>query len=190
MTQELTLITRATTLIVDSQESMIQAATVLGKVKELIKKTKAEEENLSDQLAELDLTKQYDTARELRLKAEKASKFISEQVNKFQTLEAKRASEEAAKLAARVERGTMKLDTAVRKMDEIVKPLEEFKTTDGAVTFRTIPKLNIVDANLIPREYLVVDEAKVFAALKVGTVVPGAQIIQVQSVSNYVNTKN
>lgn len=188
MTQELTLITRATTLVVDSQESMIQAATVLGKVKELIKKTKAEEENLSSQLAELELTKQYDATRELRLKAEKASKFISEQVNKFQTLEAKRASEEAAKLAARVERGTMKLDTAVRKMDEIAQPIEEFKTTSGTVAFRTIPKLDIIDAKLIPREYLVIDEAKVFAALKAGTIVPGAQIIQVKSVSNYVNS--
>lgn len=187
MTQELTLITKATTLVVDSQESMIQAATVLGKVKELIKKTKAEEDNLSDQLAELDLTKRYDTACELRLKAEKASKFISEQVNKFQTLEAKRASEEAAKLAGRVERGTMKLDTAVRKMDEIEKPLEEFKTTDGTVTFRTIPKLDIIDSKWIPREYLIVDEAKVFAALKSGTKVPGAQLIHVKSVSNYVN---
>ena len=62
----------------------------------------------------------------------------------------------------------MKLDTAVRKMDEIAQPLEEFKTTDGTVTFRTIPKLDIVDASLIPREYLMVDEVKVLAALKAG----------------------
>lgn len=184
MTQELTLITRATTLVVDSQESMIQAATVLGKVKELIKKTKAEEENLSEQLAELELTKQYDTTRELRLKAEKASKFISEQVNKYQTLEAKRASEEAAKLAARVERGTMKLDTAVRKMNEIDQPITKLETADTKVTFRTIPKLDITNPSLIPREYLTINEAAVFAALKEGKTIPGAQIIQVQSITN------
>ena len=184
MTQELSLITKATTLVVNSQESMIQAATVLGKVKDLIKKTKEEEENLSEQLAELELTKQYNSKREFRLKAEKASKFISEQVNKYQTLEAKRASEEAARIAARVERGTMKLDTAVRKMGEIEQPLTKLETADTKVTFKTIPKLDIIDTDLIPREYMIVNEVAVFAALKTGKTIPGAQIIQVQSITN------
>lgn len=185
MTQHLALITKATTLVVNSQESMLQAATLLGKVKELKKATITEEELLADKLSKLDLTKQYEEKRAFRLKIEKAIKFISEQVNKFQTLEARRASEEAARLAARVERGTMKLETAIRKTDEILKPLEEFKTADGTVNFRTIPKLDITDAKLIPRAYLIVDEVAVFAALKAGTSIPGAQIIQVKSISNY-----
>lgn len=184
MTQELSLITKAATLVVDSQESMIQAATLTGKLKDVKKATVAEEAELSDKLAKLELTKEYEARRAFRLKVEKAIKFVSDQVNKYQTLEARRASEEAAKLAARVERGTMKLDTAVRKMDEIEKPLEEFKTADGSVSFKTIPKLDITDAMLIPRKYLVVDEVAVFAALKAGETIPGAQIIQVKSLNN------
>jgi hypothetical protein len=184
MTQELTLITKAATLVVDSQESMIQAATLTGKLKDVKKATAAEEEELSEQLAKLDLTKQYEAKREFRLKVEKAIKFVSDQVNKYQTAQARIAAEAEAKLAARVEKGTMKLDTAVRKMDEIEKPLEEFKTADGSVSFKTIPKLDITDAMLIPRKYLVVDEVAVFKALKAGETIPGAQIIQVKSLNN------
>lgn len=185
MMQQLALINKASTLIVNSSESMIQAATVLGKVKELIKKTKAEEEILESQLAKLELTKHYEAAREFRLKAEKASKFISAQVNTYQTLEAKKTAEAERKLIGRVEKGTMKLDTAVRKIDEIVKPIESLTTADGSINFRTIPKLDITDVALIPREYLVVNETKLFADLKAGKTVAGAQIIQVKSISNY-----
>lgn len=185
MTQELSLITKASTLVVDSKESMLQAATLLGKVKELKKTVEKEEDDLSEKLAKLDLTKQHAERRTFRLKVEKAIKYISAQVNTYQTLEARKAAEAEAKLAARVEKGTMKLDTAIRKMDDIDKPIEQVKTADGTIKFRTIPKLDITDTKLIPREYLVVDEVKLFADLKAGKRISGAQIIQVQSVSNY-----
>ncbi len=184
MTQELTLITKASTLVVDSKESMIQAATLLGKLKDLKKTTAAEEADLSEQLAKLDLTKQYDAKREFRLKVEKAVKFISDRVNTYQTNEARKASAEAAKLAARVEKGTMKLDTAIRKTNEIDQPITKLETADTKASFQTRPKLDIIDAKLIPREYLVVNEVAVFAALKEGKTIPGAQIIQVQSITN------
>lgn len=184
MTQELTLITKASTLVVDSQESMIQAATLTGKLKDVKKATVAQEAELSDKLAKLDLTKEYEAKRVFRLKVEKAIKFVSDQVNKYQTLEARKTADAEAKLAARVEKGTMKLDTAVRKMDELDKPIESLKTADGTISFKTIPKLDITDAGLIPRKYLVVDEVAVFAALKAGESIPGAQIIQVKSLNN------
>jgi len=184
MTQELTLITRATTLVVDSQESMIQAATLTGKIKEVIKLSEKKEKELLAILEKTEIAKEHAQVREIRLKLEKASKFVSNLVNKYQTAEARRANEEAARLAARVERGTMKLDTAVRKMDEIEKPLEKFETADGSVSFKTIPKLNIIDPTLIPREYMTMDLPRIFAALKEGIDVPGAQIIQVKSLNN------
>jgi pyridoxal biosynthesis lyase PdxS len=184
MTQELTLITKASTLVVDSKESMIQAATLLGKLKDLKKTTADEEAILSDELAKLDLTKQYDAKREFRLKIEKAVKFISDRVNTYQTAEAKRAAIEAAKITARAEAGTIKLDTAIRKMNEIDQPITKLETADTKATFKTIPKLDITDPMLIPREYLKVDEVAVFAALKAGKTVPGAHIIQVQSITN------
>lgn len=184
MTQELSLITKASTLIVDSKESMIQAATLTGKLKTLKKSTEAVEKEILAELAKTDLAKEHALQREFRLKVEKAIKFVSDQVNKYQTAEARKAVEAQAKLADRVDRGTMKLDTAVRKMDEIEKPLDKFETADGSVSFKTIPKLDIIDASLIPREYLVVDEVAVFAALKEGKIIPGAQIIQVKSLNN------
>ena len=178
------LITQATTLTVTDVNSMVQAGTVLGKIKDYRKTLKEEEDSLTE-VHLTEIAKVRAIYKPKRDKIESAIKYISDQVNQYQTLEARRAKEAEEKLAARVEKGTMKIDTAIRKMDEIVKPIDTVKTGDGTIKFRTVQKLDITDAALIPREYLVVDEAKVLEALKAGRKVTGAQLIEVQSISNY-----
>ena len=62
-----------------------------------------------------------------------------------------RAIEEAKKekLVARVERGTMTADTAVRKMEEV----GETEKSTGGVTIKMIRDYEIVDESLIPDKY-------------------------------------
>ena len=100
MTQELSLITKAATLVVDSQESMVQAATLTGKLKTLKKTTETIEKELLAELAKTEIAQEHTAQREFRLKVEKAIKFVSDQVNKYQTAQARIAAEAEAKLAA------------------------------------------------------------------------------------------
>lgn len=181
----LALINQASTLVVIDNNSMIQAGTLLGKIKTFKKELKEEEDTLTEtHLTEI--AKVRAIYKPKRDKIESAIKYISEQVNTYQTEESKRAIAEAERVAARLERGTIKMETAVRKMEEIVKPIESVDTADGKIKFRTVQKLEITDAKLIPREYLIIDEAKVLASLKEGKAVPGAIILELKSISNYV----
>ncbi len=100
----------------------------------------------------------------------------------YQTEKANRTREEEAKIASRIGegKGKLKFETAVKQMGELDKPLEKVTTASGSLQFREDKKLKIVDASLIPREYLIVNESKVLEALKAGIEVKGATIELVQ----------
>lgn len=63
-----------------------------------------------------------------------------------------RKKEEA--IAKRVEKGTMKIETAETKMDQVEKLDKTTRNESGAVQVRKIKKVRIVDEALLPREYL------------------------------------
>ena len=109
---------------------------------------------------------------------------LREAMGVYQTAETKRVQAEEAKIAKRMVKGTLKTETAVRKMSEVVKPEAKVETMVGSISFRTDKKLHIIDETLIPREYLIIDEKKLLNALKAGIEVKGAEIQEVQTPIN------
>ncbi len=77
-----------------------------------------------------------------------------------------RVEEAEKKLAARVEKGTMKAETAVAKMEDMKVEMNT----------RIVRKLEIEDETVIPREYLMPDRTKITAALLGGKKVAGASL--------------
>ena len=80
-----------------------------------------------------------------------------------------------AKVAARVEKGTMRSDTAVAKLGAI----GDVAKTDG-IRVQTRRQLEIVDETFIPRDYLVPDREKITKALFAGIEVPGCLLKEVK----------
>jgi len=101
-------------------------------------------------------------------------------VYQTKTLNAIQRAEEA--IASRVGEGSGKylVTTALKKLGELDKPLEEVKTASGSLKFRATPVLKIVDREAIPHAYWTVDEDLVFADLKAGKGVKGAEIEIIQ----------
>ena len=73
-------------------------------------------------------------------------------------------------------KGKLRVETAVKKIENIETPDHQVATEAGLVKFREDKVLKITDETKIPREYLVVDEKKLLEALKGGVIVPGAEI--------------
>jgi hypothetical protein len=73
-------------------------------------------------------------------------------------------------IAQRVENGTMKFETATQKIAKVEEKIDSIPT-------RKIAKVEIVDSNSIPREYLVIDMVKLRADLLTGKEVKGARLI-------------
>lgn len=67
--------------------------------------------------------------------------------------------------------------------DVVVPVVEEIKTTKGSIATTTMIKdfkFEIIDESLIPREYLIPDEAKIKKAINSGVEIPG-----IKSIENY-----
>ncbi len=105
----------------------------------------------------------------------------------YQTRMVNEQREEEARIAARVGegKGKLKVETAIRQMDEVEKPAERVETNAGVVKFRTDKVLKIVDETLIPHEYYDLNEKRVLDALKEDKDVPGTVIEEIQVPINH-----
>lgn len=89
---------------------------------------------------------------EITLK-QRAGKFMDE-------VDAKRRADEA-KLAARVEKGTMKPETAAAKIEAMPEVPKAVQTTSSTLRRQVRRVVQIVDPTLVPDEYWIIDEVRV-----------------------------
>lgn len=169
-------VTRAGEIVIEDEQTMEEATTLLSNVNKNLDAIKAEKEKVLKPLRE---AANAEKARWEPL--EKVLKPLVETLRKkmsaYQTALVKKKAEDDAKLAARVGegKGKLKAETAIRKMGENTVQ-EKTETAAGSVGFREKKVLKITDEKKVPQEYWVIDEAKLMVALKAGKEVPGAEI--------------
>lgn len=113
-----------------------------------------------------------------------AKKTIKNKVLQYTLIKEEEAEKERQRLAARVEKGTMKAETAVKKMGEIEEAPKTVQGSGGGkITTRIIKKMRILSEADLPREFLIPDEKKILEALKNGIVVPGAELYEEKSLA-------
>lgn len=178
------IVATAQALVIKDAQGMNNAVELLSQVNKNLDRVTAEEDKVVKPLKEA-LKAEQSRWKPIKTTLEAARDAIRSTMSKWQTTETKRKADEEAKLAARVEKGTMKLETAARKASEIDTPAQSVATDAGMVKFRTVQRLQIDAIDLIPREYLQVDEAAVKAALKAGVKITGAQLVDEQVPVNY-----
>lgn len=116
-------------------------------------------------------------------------------ISKYQTAATRAADEEAARIALRVGegKGKLKVETAVRKIDEIDKPASVIETSAGKVKFREDKVLKITDMSKLMGfvirtqdfSFVQILDAKLKARLVAGEEIPGAEIEVVQTPINF-----
>lgn len=185
------LITQATKIKITTQEEQNAAGELLTAINKEADAFKALKETITKPMnAALKAAREIFKPRETKL--EEAIQTLRDAMGSYQLAADKKAEADALKLANRVEKGTMKAETAVRKMDEIDTPTKEIETVGGSVKFRTDKKLKITDSIALVKfivkngmyQMLDIDEAAVLLAIKQGNVMPGAEIEEVKTVIN------
>lgn len=113
---------------------------------------------------------------------------IKGKMGTYQQLALKVQQEAEMKIADRVSRGTLKVDTAIRKLGEMDTVEDKVKTDDGAVSFRTIRKFEVMDvvilANFEGGKYVEPNDTAIREAMKEGRELPGVRYYEEQSVVN------
>ncbi len=177
---------RAQNIEIKDEKSMKEAVEVLSELNKVNDKIVSKKEEYTKPLNEL-LKKFRATWKPLETMYTEAIESVREKMTIYQTEQVRLQKEESAKIAARVGegKGHFKIETAVTKLAEVKVPEKEIATSSGLVQFREVKVLKITNRDLIPLGYLIVDEAAVLKALKLGTTVPGAELETKQVPANY-----
>jgi hypothetical protein len=104
----------------------------------------------------------------------------------FKIADEKRKTLEMEARAAMREGDTAGLrDIAVQHAEVASETSNTIATNSGKVSYRNVQRMEIVDAEAVPREFLAPDEKKIMQALKAGALIPGIKswIEKVPSIS-------
>lgn len=173
---------------ITNNDDMVVATDSLSIIKDISKgmetQRKSRVQPLNDEVKEIN--SEY---KPLAADLKKAESYIKNEMLEYSNEVDRIAAEKAAKLESRVERGTMRTDTAMRKMDEIEKMGSSVEGSKGSVNFRMVRVIKVVDVTKIPAKYL--NDAKVLDAIKSavrtdvmnGTLVDGVEVVEEKQIA-------
>lgn len=187
---------------IGAMQAMVEATAVtndaeLGEVADKIKKVKTlakfvkEKKEKFTEPAKAIIAEARETYDPLLKACETAERQLKVKAGLYMTAKEEARRKEEARIAARVEKGTMKPETAMRKMETITEAPKTVRTDTGSalrMAKRRVAK--ITDKNLIPDQYWVVDEVRVrqeaLARDKAGLEqIPGVTVEEVTDLSSF-----
>ena len=154
----------ANSLEIKSPEDMAKGSDLLDAVKKVEASIIERKEQITRPLMTA-LASARDLFKPLEVGHVEAKKTIKAKMLEYSLAEEERINKEKERVEKRVEKGTMRTDTAIKKMEEIGDVQKSFEGGTGKTSIRTITKVRIVDESLIPREYLVPDMTKITEAV-------------------------
>lgn len=173
-TQVLAIQQQANDLVVTNELEYASAEQFSKVILDAEKKVTARKEAITRPIME-GLASIRDMFKPLELGIADAKKTVKAKRLAWQIAEEARITLEKARVEARVEKGTMRMDTAARKVESIGS------APRGGV--RILPRMRIVDETLIPREYLVPDVAKITEAVtRQKLTIPGCEYYEEKTI--------
>lgn len=167
---------------ITTQEQYEVATDLLSKIKTVGKMLKERKEEITRPLMDA-LNSARDLFKPIEQSHADAERIIKSKMVAYQYEQERIQAAEQAKIAARVEKGTMKQETAIKKMEAMPEVPTTARGKVGMVSTRIMKKLVINDENAVPREYCSPDNTKIKAALDAGKDVPGASYIEEKVIS-------
>lgn len=165
----------ANALKVENQEDMNRATDALHNVSKAEKYVVEKKEAITRPLMK-SLSAIRDLFKPLETNLADAKKIIKGKMLAWQIEEDDRITKEKERIAKRVEKGTMRPDTAAGKMEAVGEAPVKSTGEVGKSSIRTVKKVRVMDETMIPREYLLVNMTAITeAVIKKGIDVPGTE---------------
>lgn len=169
-------------LVVDSPETYSQAVDLVSKLKETGSKIKDQKESITKPLNEA-LRNARGMFAPIEDSFEKAEALIKRKLLDYKRKVDEEARKKEEAIAKKVEAGNMKLETAEKKLDNIQRVDNTTHGETGKVSIRKVKKVRIVNADLVPRAYLVVDEVLVRKDALSGIAIPGVEVYEEEQIA-------
>ena len=174
-------ITAAELIQITNQTDLTKAVDVLSRIKQVGK--------LIQEAMNAPIKVAYAAYKEIKAKQEaiygeylarheQAEKIVKDKMLAFQRMVEEERRKEEARLAARVEKGTMKFETAVAKMEALPDVPKTAEGKLGSISTRKIKKFEITEESKLPREFLIPDTVKIRQAVMAGQEIPGIRVYE------------
>jgi len=173
-------------ITVKTEADMIRAAEVLTNVKKLGKFVTQEKEKITKPMSEsLKAAKALFAPLEDDL--DQAETTLKRAILAYQRdVEAERARKEAS-IAQRAEKGQLRPETAVKKMEELGEAQNKVNTGSGSIAFSKIKKVRVTDEAKVPDRFWTLDMVAIrkeaLAAGVIGEAFPGIEVYEETNMS-------
>lgn len=174
---------RAGAVAINSPENYKEAIDLVTQLKDAGSRIKNKKESITKPLNEA-LRNTRELFKPIEEQFYNAEKTIKMKLLVYKTEINKKAEEKEAKIAERVDKGTLKLETAERKIEEVERVDQSTKGNFGdGIQIRKIKKVRIINEAVIPREYLIPDMVKIRRDALGGKTIEGIEIYEEESVA-------
>lgn len=165
----------AASFVIKSQEDLEKGTDLLHAVKTAEKKIMERKEEITRPLMRA-LASARDLFKPFEVGFQEANKTIKVKMAAYLAEEELRIAEERARVLRRAEKGTIRQDTAIKKLENLNGVPTGAEGVKGKIQIRNVSKIRVVDETLIPREYMVPDITKIAeAVLRQGVEIPGVE---------------
>lgn len=195
----------ANELIIASPEDYAKGADIIAKLKESGSKIKEIKESITKPLNDA-LKNTREMFKPIEMDHEQAEATVKSKLLSYKAEQDKLAREEEAKIARKLAEEQAKLNakvaageiTAEKAEEKLFKKLEkaEEKTENiarvdnttkgkfGSIQTRKVKKVRIIDVNLVPRQYLIVDEVAVRRDALSGIAISGVEVYEEETLAS------
>ncbi|MES2224161.1 MAG: hypothetical protein V4469_04490 [Patescibacteria group bacterium] len=169
-------VVKANKLVIKNENDMIVATTLLSEINRYSDDMKAKKKTITDP-ANLVLKNAKILFKPLEENLEKGIEAIRSAMSEYQTEKVRLAEIEEKKISARVGegKGKIKMETAIKQIEEVERPTDSIQTASGGVTFRPTKKFEVMDVSLLPVAYVEANETAIREAMKNGIELPGVR---------------
>lgn len=164
---------------IKTKEDMESAVDILGKIKKWTNDAEQAKKKITDPLNE-SLKAARALFAPIEAQGKEAERIVKQKMLAYQTAEEERAAKLIEKVTARVESGSLSFEKGMARIENS-EPNRRVEGGKYSLTFREDKKMEIVDVNLIPDEYWVIDEVKLRRDVLGGKEVPGAKIVFIKT---------
>lgn len=180
------LIFKAKDLEIKSDADVRSATSILSELNQIMDRATEQKEKITKPLNEAlkEVRARYKPLEEL---FNAVITDVRKKMTSYQTERVRIAREEEERLANRVGegKGHLKVETAVRKIEEIERPEGKVLTDEGMVKFRTDKKFEVINLSKLPIEYHLANEVAIRKAMKEGLELSGVRYYEEQVPINF-----
>ena len=173
---------QANQVVISNQDDYVKGVDLVSKLKETGNLIKEKKESITKPLNEA-LKNARSLFAPIEMQFDNAERIVKSKLLEYKQKKDTEARAEEARIAARVEKGTLKLETAERKIQEVERVDTTTRGNRGEVQTRKIKKVRIVNEASIPREYLIPDMVKIRKDALAGIVINGTEVYEEESLA-------